>query len=80
MKKLTREELKNVKGGMGVPPGGGGSTLCNFVSANCGNMCFDISGPGPFPPVSSCGAYLAYLNPSCGYTAQAVTKCPVQQF
>jgi len=89
MKKLSRIELRDVKGGVTTPPGGGsggtgggtgggGSTpvICNFTSTTCGNMCLDISTPSDtFPTVSTCQAYLAYLNPSCHFVAHTVTSC-----
>ncbi len=75
MKKLSRIELRDVKGGVAGPPPGGGPVYCYFVSAACGNICADITQPtGPLPPVSTCTAYLAYFNPSCHYTYQA-GKC-----
>ncbi len=82
MKKLTREELKNIKGGlMGPPGGGGGPSLCLFTSTVCAasEICAVVNDPsGPFPPVSSCAAYrTAYLNSICNFTAQQVSICLV---
>ncbi|WP_295792612.1 hypothetical protein [Mucilaginibacter sp.] len=87
MEKLTRIEMKNIKGGVTAPggPGGTGGTggsgggtapvICNFTSTTCGNMCLNISTPATLPTVSSCVAYLGYLNPSCHFVAHTVTSC-----
>jgi len=84
MEKLTRNEMKNVKGGASTPPGGGtgGSggtggggggtnyTICKFVSATtCGTFCYDIGSTAP------CSSVLPSLNPSCAFTAYTVTSC-----
>ena len=80
--------MKNIKGGVTAPggPGGPGGTggsgggtapvICNFTSTTCGNMCLNISTTPPdFGPVSTCQAYLGYLNPSCHFVAHTVTSC-----
>jgi hypothetical protein len=75
MKKLTKEDLKEIKGGVGT----GGTSLCYFVSSTCGTMCINPNEPtGPFPPAGSCAAYMAYLNPSCHFTYTQVKSCPVE--
>ena len=83
MKKLTRNELRDIKGGGttppgngGTPPGGSGSgggsnpnSICYYTSASCGDLCYDIGSTAP------CSSQLAILLPSCHYTARQVQSC-----
>jgi hypothetical protein len=62
MKKLERHELKAIKAGTG---GGGGSSCCIFVSATCGNLCFEGD-------PSAC-AGTSQFDPNCHYTEG---QCP----
>ncbi len=82
MKKLTRNELREVKGGSlsppggGTPPGGGGggggsnpNSICYYTSATCGDLCYDIGS------TAACSSQLSILLPSCHYTARQVQSC-----